>query len=116
MQIHFTYENENGEEVTVGIPAKYEVCSGCEGHGKHVDPAVDGNGISQEQFDEDPDFEEAYFAGRYDVTCETCNGNRVEMVPDWEAMKKDIRELYEKHLDDEASYQRTCAYERRYGC
>ena len=53
--------------IEVELPAKFEVCSRCDGNGKHVSPAIDGNGISREQFEEDPDFEQAYFSGRYDV-------------------------------------------------
>lgn len=56
---------------------KFEVCPRCEGRGKIVNPSIDGHGLSQEDFDQDPDFEEAYFAGRYDIACTECRGLRV---------------------------------------
>jgi hypothetical protein len=55
----------------------WAVCPTCEGEGKHVNPSIDSHGISREEFDEDPDFEEAYFSGAYDVTCVECKGQRV---------------------------------------
>ena len=43
------------------IPATYAVCDRCEGKGSHVNPAIDGNGLSAEDFDEQgPDFREDY--------------------------------------------------------
>jgi hypothetical protein len=71
--------------VEVELPGKYEVCPRCEGRGSIVNPSVDGNGISPEQFAEDPDFEEAYFSGVYDIHCPECEGKRVVAVPDVKA-------------------------------
>jgi hypothetical protein len=113
--IMFTYTDENDNEVEVEIPTRYQVCSRCDGEGKHVHPGIDGNGISQEEFDNDPDFEEAYFNGAYDVGCYTCKGERVEAVPNWDRMARDLRERYEAHLDDEAEYRAMCRMERMMG-
>lgn len=77
---HTLYDDsDEGSEVVV-FPAHYEVCDRCRGTGKHVNPNVDGNGISGEEFDADPDFREAYFSGAYDVQCSVCNGLRVVAV------------------------------------
>ena len=43
-------------------------------------PSIDAGGISQEVFNEDPDFAESYFRGDYDVTCAECKGNKVVSV------------------------------------
>jgi hypothetical protein len=57
---------------------RYAVCPRCEGRGSHVNPAVDGNGITAEEMDElGEDFREDYLSGVYDVRCEECGGNRV---------------------------------------
>lgn len=64
------------------LPGKFQVCTRCRGVGMHVNPAVDGNGISPDEFAQDPDFEESYFRGDYDVQCEACHGERVVAVPD----------------------------------
>lgn len=76
----YTEDGEDGEEV-IEFPARYEVCGRCGGEGKHVNPSIDGpGGLGQEDFDADPDFEEAYFSGVYDVVCHECKGQRVVKV------------------------------------
>lgn len=80
IQKHYMTANEC--ELVLTFPAKYDVCPRCEGHGKHVNPNVDGNGISQEEFDADPDFRDNYFAGVYDVQCSFCKGERVVLTFD----------------------------------
>lgn len=69
--------NDDGEEIETEFRIKFEVCDRCQGTGSHCNPAIDGNGLTREDFDADPDFEEGYFDGRYDVSCEDCNGERV---------------------------------------
>ena len=83
-----TIENDVGVERELTLPAVYEVCGRCQGEGKHTNPSIDGNGITQEEFDEDPDFRENYFSGVYDIECEECHGKRV------------VAELDEKELED----------------
>lgn len=73
------YMTANGCEFPIKFPAKYEVCCRCDGHGKYVNPNIDGNGLTREDFDADPDFRENYFSGMYDVTCDVCNGQRVTL-------------------------------------
>jgi hypothetical protein len=68
-------------------PSHFEVCPHCEGAGKHVNPAIDGHGLSQEDFDEDPSFKENYFSGVYDIECECCKGLRVVTVPNNEGLR-----------------------------
>ena len=65
----------------IEVRTKFEVCSMCEGSGKVTNPNIDAGGISQDDFYDDPDFEEDYFSGRYDITCPHCNGKRVEAIP-----------------------------------
>ena len=56
---------------------KFEVCDICSGSGKTVNPSIGAGGLTQEDFDEDPDFEERYMDGNYDVVCAGCNGEKV---------------------------------------
>lgn len=116
MTIDFTYENDECEEMTITLPAKYEVCGTCGGEGKHVNPGVDSHGISPDEFREDPDFAEDYFGGVYDVTCGTCRGKRVVAVVDEGRADPEHLKLHNNKLDSDASYERLCAAERRYGC
>jgi len=63
---------------------QYAVCPRCRGEGSHVNPSVDGHGITAEEMDEmGPEFFEDYMGGLYDVSCERCHGLRV--VPECEA-------------------------------
>jgi hypothetical protein len=55
----------------------YIVCPVCEGEGTTVNPNIDCNGLSAEDFRDDPDFAEDYMSGVYDITCKACNGLRV---------------------------------------
>lgn len=76
-------EGPDGE--LVRVPARARVCPRCDGTGTHVNPAVDGHGISMDEWygpEWDDDSREAYMAGRYDVTCEECGGANVVLVPD----------------------------------
>ena len=57
--------------------SKWIVCPVCEGNGKTVNPAIDCNGLTREDFMEDPDFAENYMSGMYDITCRGCGGKRV---------------------------------------
>lgn len=130
-KIDITITNGIGVERTLSLPAKYEVCESCRGEGKHVNPAIDGNGLSQEDFDQDPDFEEAYFSGVYDIQCLECKGARVVAKLDYEAMNDRGRRWYlgyrmgksrgrivkriHEMWEDQAEYDRMCEMERRYG-
>ena len=97
--------DEEGEEEQVSLPAKMEVCGRCDGEGTHVNPAIDGNGISSEQMDEwsspDWDFREEYMRGTYDVRCEECKGANVVPVVDEERCDPELLKRYHKHLQDE---------------
>ncbi len=78
------FRSRDGEETfpcCMRVETKFEVCGQCQGSGQVVNPSIDCGGLSQEDFDEDPDFEVAYFSGQYDITCPTCRGKRVETIP-----------------------------------
>lgn len=90
------------------LPAVWDICDRCKGDGQHVNPNIDGHGISAEEWEQDWDEEsrEGYFRGDYDVPCEArCTSGKV-LVPDEEACKheplKSLYEAYEKKLDDDA--------------
>lgn len=87
MDISFEYHEFSNTEETITVPAKYEICDRCDGKGSYVNPAIDGNGLSREDFDEQgPEFFEDYMSGLYDIRCEECNGLRVVLVPDKQKM------------------------------
>ena len=114
-EITFCAEGPDGEEVEYTLPATSETCPTCCGRGEHVNPSVDAGGLSNEDFDFDPEFRADYFAGAYDVDCAECGGAGVVRVPDVENADPATLQLYAEHLDAEAEYAALCASERRWG-
>jgi hypothetical protein len=111
-KIVFTLFTDAGDEVEVSLPARYEVCPTCEGRGTHVNRAIDGHGLTREDFLEDPEFEEGYFRGDYDVQCTQCEGNRVVAVVDEERFTDEMRAQWEQHCKSEEDYRRDWESER----
>jgi len=112
VQMDENEQEEHGEDYWVAFPARYEVCGNCNGKGHHVNRAIDGNGLSADDFNEDPDFAEAYFSGVYDVPCDECHGNRVVLVPATEAGQTVLSRM----AREESAYRAEIAAERRMGC
>lgn len=95
----FAVLDDEGQEVQ--LPCHFAVCDRCNGTGVHDHPAF-SNGISQEQFEEDPDFREDYMSGRYDVSCKECKGLRVVPVPTQEKLTPDQKRWLQNHYDARA--------------
>jgi hypothetical protein len=91
--------DEDDESPGLRIPAKFEVCSRCQGRGAH-DPEAFSSGFSREDFDEDPDFEEGYMRGDYDVRCEECDGERVTLEPDREQATPESLAIFDQILGE----------------
>ena len=106
------YDEENGAKYK--LHASYEVCGTCDGRGRIVNPSIDEHGLTQEDFDEDPDFREDYCRGTYDVTCPECNGIRVVLVPD-EDNDPAALEAYRRILSGLEDYVRERLHEREMG-
>jgi RecJ-like exonuclease len=106
--------NEDDEKVF--LPYRMEVCFRCSGNGTHVNPSIDGNGISaNDEIWQDDDFREGYFGGRYDVVCEECNGNNVVPVVDEVACDPSILALYQEEERAMAEMDAMSAAERAMG-
>lgn len=103
----------NGEDVE--IPVVYEVCGTCEGKGTHVNPSIDSNGLSAEDFADDPDFAEDYFSGRYDQPCNECGGQRVVPAIDVDRAGSELTKIAHDWIESYYAYQRECEAERRMG-
>lgn len=117
MMVRVKWEDDEGEEHLNELPGKYEVCDRCRGKGVHDHEAFN-NGISMQDFHEDPDFHRDYMKGRYDVTCSVCNGKRVVLVPDEDSLDEDQKKILEQYYNNlrwEAEYRAECDAERRMG-
>lgn len=106
--------DEGGAEIE--LPTTWGVCPVCNGEGTHVNPAIDCNGLTAEDFAEDPDFAEEYMRGTYDVTCNHCEGRTTVRVVDWDALTAEQRQAYEAQLRADAEYQAERLSEIRMGC
>lgn len=106
---------------------QFKVCGTCQGRGSHVNRAIDGNGITQDEMAEmGPEFFEDYMSGMYDVRCEECGGNRV--VPKCVSCNHSAEDEDGLHCFNHAShdereriqgdrdYEAEVAAERRMGC
>jgi predicted methyltransferase len=108
-------EDDDGEEESVTVALKYEVCPTCEGRGKHVNPSIDCNGLTAEDFAEDPDFREEYMSGRYDVACYECKGKRVVLDLDRDNVDSAVLARINMMLKEREDDERERAAERRMG-
>jgi hypothetical protein len=77
-----TYEDDEGLEHEVHLPANWEICGDCRGEGKS---SAYLGAFTAEDMHEDPDFADDYMAGHYDRTCDTCHGKGRVLVPDHDA-------------------------------
>ncbi len=93
LSIEFVTSDSEGDEITHQLPARYEVCTRCEGHGTHLNPSIGNHAFTGEEFERefDQDQREQYLTrgGIYDVNCEVCGGKRVELVIDRKACQSD---------------------------
>ena len=107
-------EKETPEEIAQNnpsgeYPAEYQVCPDCNGKGKYVNPSIDRQGLTSEDFAEDPDFLHDYMSGVFDITCRSCNGRNVILMPTTDQGKKIIANI----IEDERQYFLEIAAERR---
>lgn len=90
---------------TIELPGKYEVCGRCNGKGTHVNPSIDGNGITSDEWN-GPDWSEEdkenYMSGFYDVSCFECHGKRVVLTVDEDRCDKALMKAYYEYLHDKA--------------
>ena len=100
--------NENGH---VKVPLAWEVCPTCNGKGTHVNPSIDCGGLSSDSFADDPDFEDSYFSGVYDVQCYGCCGDRVLPF----CADEEVNKILDEKAEEEAYHQSERDAERRMG-
>lgn len=114
--IAFSYEDDDGEEVEVELPACWEICDRCRGNGTHVNPSIDGHGITMEEWngpDWDDESREMYMSGGYDVRCEAgCVDGKVLEI-DMAQLDDDTRKRVEVRQQQQAEWDAEQVYWRR---
>lgn len=116
MTATFTVEDEDGLEVEHTVHLKFAVCDTCDGRGSYVNPSIDSQGLTAEDFADDPDFAEDYRRGSYDQSCAQCGGARVVPVVDEDTTPAEIVARYQQREQDawdaarEETRARECGY------
>ena len=59
------------------VPFRWTTCTLCNGKGTVVNPSIDCGGLTWEDFENDPWFEQEYKSGGFDVDCPLCRALRV---------------------------------------
>lgn len=117
MKITLKWYDDDGDEISEEFPAKHEVCCDCGGHGTHLREAIREHAYSMEEFRESFDEEEAaeYFTrgGRYDVTCDTCKGNRVVPAVDEDSLSSKQRESFAQYCEYREEAEQEAYTDRR---
>jgi len=101
-------------------PTKWVICDDCRGNGTHVNPAIDGDGITGDDWAEwELDDREAYLTGGMDVRCSTCDGAGKALALNAPSMRpadlKEWQEQADEHNHDVEIARRERAAERRMG-
>jgi len=107
------YSNEFDDFITADLPAKWEICSNCEGEGKHSQHL--GAITESERADWSDEELSSYFAGHYDITCECCKGSGKVLVLDLDALDADERKDVQDQLKENEDYARAREAEIRMG-
>jgi hypothetical protein len=95
-------EHDTEEDEVLKLPAKLEICDLCGGKGKVVNPSIDAGGLSQDDFYDDPDFEEEYFGGTYDIGCPQCSGKRVVPVVNYDGLNPEEKKEFDEYQREQA--------------
>jgi len=103
------------DEDLIEVPIKFVVCHTCDGKGKHVNPSIDCNGLTQEDFEREPGFLESYMAGHYDVACYGCGGKRVVPVINEEKIDPAILKRWNAQQEESRLDEAERRSERRMG-
>lgn len=123
-----SYENEDGEEITVDLPCKKVICPECHGEGAVLCAGMRGVAFTQEDMGEWEEEERAeYFKhglhkksktpkGRYDEVCDHCDGEKVIDEVDETLLDEEQKIHFDLWQDSEnlkGEYDRAYAAESR---
>ena len=99
------------------LPTRFEVCDRCQGHGSHVNPSIDGHGVSAEEWNEwGEESQSMYMSGGYDISCEECGGMRVVKNVIEDSLDGKHREQWLEHIFGYFADEAERRAEERMGC
>lgn len=95
------------------LPFNWAICGGCSGHGKSS--AYLGAYTCEEMREAGPEFHDDYMAGRYDKTCDRCDGSgKVPVLDRSKCKPADLKE-YDEQMKAERECRAIERAERRMG-
>ena len=107
----FEYSEHLKDGDTVVIPTKKQVCPACGGVGTHERRDIDCSlMVDSMREDGDEDGLAGYFAGDYDVTCQTCGGKNVIDEIDFDYFVSNYPELYKEMCEWDDEERASAAY------
>jgi len=122
---HYKTKNKYGYDriiYEVELPCKVDWCSYCDGSGGRSKYDIEGYDIDRMITDEygetDYEFKEDYFSGKTDITCNMCDGTKIENIRDYDACNKLQKEILKKDNEcyqNEADERAEREAERRMG-
>ena len=99
------------------LPTRFEVCDRCSGHGTHVNPAIDGHGVTADEWNDwGEESQSMYLSGGYDVSCHECDGMRVVLIVVEDSLNEKDREQWTNHVYECYAYEAERLAEERMGC
>ena len=105
---------EDDDGIERELPTRFEACDVCDGKGTHVNPNIDRQGLTGDDFHNDPDFFDNYRRGDYDISCNRCGGRRVIAVVDEDHTEAHLLKLYRAQCDANAEVDAENEAERRH--
>jgi hypothetical protein len=102
---------DDGEITKVQIPFEWEICDVCRGNGNH------SNRLGVINVDDWDDEElDGYFAGRYDVGCERCDGSGKIRVIAVDLLPEDVQQFVGEYRDGYSENLEERRSEMMWGC
>ena len=97
-RIVVTLPRPDGEDVTVELPSRWEICSHCSGHGRSC-AYLGAITMAQWHRDWDEDEREAYMRGEYDRPCAPCGGSGKVLALAVDGDTDDLPELQREAIE-----------------
>lgn len=104
-----------GEQINpCSVREEWVICSLCRGSGGHSNRF--GAYSAQEWNEHDDEFRDNYISGRYDESCEDCDGTGKVLMLDESELSDEARDYLNDYLQDEYDSYAMEQAERKVGC